>query len=73
MTGENITVRHPGADRAVLACACGQVLDARDMVRIRPMSQEKFHHTESTTIYPIGCRACAVARRPHPRAPRWSD
>lgn len=51
--------QHPGRDRAVLACQCGRVLDARDMVRIRTPSRD-FHHDTSTVIYRIGCRACAA-------------
>ena len=52
-------VQHPGRNRAVLACRCGRVLDARDMVRIRTPSKD-FRHDTSTVIYRIGCRPCAA-------------
>ncbi len=64
---ESFPARHPGRDCAVLACACGTVLDARDMVRITG-SRAGFNHETSTVIYRIGCRACALeAIRPRKR------
>lgn len=51
--------QHPGAHRAVLACACGRVLDARDMVRIH-VPRAGFNHETSVAIYRIGCRPCAI-------------
>lgn len=70
-TEPGIRVQHPGRGRAVLACACGQVLDARDMVRIRT-PRAGFNHDTSTAIYRIGCEACAaLAAGIAARRPRW--
>lgn len=71
---ESFPARHPGADRAVLACRCGTVLDARDMVRIRT-PRAGFDHVTSTAIYPIGCYRCAVrAGGVYQRPPRsWHE
>jgi len=73
-----IRVRHPGRHQAVLACACGRVLNSRDMVRIRT-PHDTYAHETSTAIYPIGCRACAaeaLGRKPidtRPMPQSWSE
>ena len=69
-------VRHPGRGRAVIACACGRVLDARDMVRI--VVPHGGPGVESAPgIARIGCSDCAAeaaaaVRRSHANPPAWS-
>ena len=48
---------HPGLNRAVLACACGRVLNTRDMVRIRPAVVGG--QGANPAIWRIGCLDCA--------------
>ena len=52
-------IAHPGLHRAVLACACGRVLNTGDMVRIRPAVTGG--QGANPAIWRIGCSDCALA------------
>lgn len=73
-------VRHPGRGVAVIACRCGTVLDARDIVRIVvPTGGE--HVGDDVAIHRVGCRACAKEAagvswrtiRPAPYPREWAE